>query len=307
MGDVNNTKQSFTGDPSGIVQTFPKFDIQLLCCRYWWLKNWEHNNLGFPFWRLYYNFNEGASMKFGDRVYSLNPDTIYLIAPFTNYSTWLYDYPISANKTNLVGGSLTGIDLDRRNELYRERAIAHLFIHFHLNNPNLINRPGIYTFPVSDELREIVQQLRLSLLLEDRAFNISIGYLIYSLICFLLNKLNMETWKQKSVDVRIVRLVEYMRRHLTTDLSNETLAHMVGVTPNALLRIFKSEVGVTLQNFVRKERIKQACSLFLHTDLSIDQVATQTGFANRYHFSRVFHEETKVTPAKYKKASAPAL
>jgi AraC-like DNA-binding protein len=294
-------KQTFSGDPSGIVQSFPKFDIQLLCCRYWWLKNWEHAKLGFPFWRIYYNFHEGAHISYKGEVYHLNPGTLYVIAPNTDYSTWLYDHPIPSEHYLLTGGSLTDVDERKRNSLLREGAIGHMFIHFNLNYPYVVNQPGIYAFPADKKLREMTQLIRSHLLQDNRNFDVTTEFAIYTLICSLLCSMNIDSWEENRMDIRIVRVVDYIKKHLDGDLSNEVLASKVCITPNSLLRIFKSEVGTTLQAFVRQQRIAEACSLFVHTNLSIDQVATKTGFSNRYHFTRVFHEETNTTPARYKK------
>ncbi|NLI36693.1 MAG: helix-turn-helix transcriptional regulator [Bacteroidales bacterium] len=297
------TKEPFTGDPSGTVQTFPKFTLQLLCCRYWWLLHWEHSRLGFPFWRLYYNFQEGAHIQYNGEVFDLHPGSIYLIAPNTDYSTWLYEHTIPKDSYRLTGGSLTTMDESRRGELSKDGAIGHLFIHFNLNYPYILNHPGIYRFALDENSKAMIQKIRSHLLVENKVIDAATYFAIHSLIGSSLSEMDASLWEQSPLDNRIIKIIDYIRTHLTGDLSNEALAEQVCITTNSFSRIFKEEVGMTLQNYVRQQRIDQACSLFLHSNMSIDQVANQTGFSNRYHFTRVFHEVTHTTPAKYKKGA----
>lgn len=77
----NNTSH---GDPSNIQQTFVKYDIKISCCQYWWLKSWEHKELSFPYWRIYYNNNEGAYITSNNKTIPLLPDHIYIIPPNTS-------------------------------------------------------------------------------------------------------------------------------------------------------------------------------------------------------------------------------
>jgi transcriptional regulator GlxA family with amidase domain len=43
-----------------------------------------------------------------------------------------------------------------------------------------------------------------------------------------------------------------------------------------------------------------AADLLLRTSLSIDEIAERSGFANRYHFSRVFAQRMSHPPARFR-------
>jgi len=85
------------------------------------------------------------------------------------------------------------------------------------------------------------------------------------------------------------------------DLSNEALADICKLATNAFTRLFKNEVGISPQRFVKRKRINSACVMLHHTDYSIDKIASKTGFVNRYHFTRIFTQITGLSPAKYRK------
>src|ERR1035437_1475794 len=70
------------GDPSNIPQLFSGLNINLLCCRFWWLKNWESRNMSFPYWRIYWNKSYGGVISFAGKTIELTPNQIILIPPY---------------------------------------------------------------------------------------------------------------------------------------------------------------------------------------------------------------------------------
>lgn len=94
------------GDPSDVLQTFPNYNIQLHCCRYWWLQRWEFKELSFPYWRIYHNSRPGAAVIYNGREYTLTPDKIIMIAPNTSYATRLFNHIIPKTGYSLKGGRI---------------------------------------------------------------------------------------------------------------------------------------------------------------------------------------------------------
>ncbi|PNW28459.1 helix-turn-helix domain-containing protein [Formosa algae] len=78
------------------------------------------------------------------------------------------------------------------------------------------------------------------------------------------------------------------------------MSSLINMAPNSFARLFKEEMQVTLHNFIQNRKIAKSCELFEHTDNSIEEVAYNLGFSDRYHFSRVFKAVTGLTPAVYK-------
>lgn len=296
-------ERCYTGDPSELIQSFPKFNLQMLCCRFWWIKNWEHKELSFPFWRIYNNVQKGGFMEYNRQVYEMEPGTLYLIAPNTGYSSRLYDHPIPEEEYRLTGGRISETTRKERVELIKDGAIEHLFIHFTLGYPYDHVSPGIYMFRMNKHLEDKIKQIRNYLTNNVAQFNFTIYLTLQSLICELLFNMGEEKWKYPIRDVRIARIISYIENNINEDFSNESLAELANMATNSFSRLFKEDTGVTLQSFIRKKRIHTACLLLLHSDRSIDEIAEQTGFANRYHFTRIFSQITGNTPAKYRKDS----
>ena len=83
-------------------------------------------------------------------------------------------------------------------------------------------------------------------------------------------------------------------------MSNSKLAAHVNMAPNSFARLFKEEMNITLHNFIQNRKIARSCELFEHTTKTIEDVAFDLGFSDRYHFSRVFKLVTGLTPGIYK-------
>jgi len=80
----------------------------------------------------------------------------------------------------------------------------------------------------------------------------------------------------------------------------EQLAHGLGMSDSTFRRRFKKQTGVSPVQFQAEIRINRARELLMGTDLSISEIAAQTGFETVYYFCRVFKQKTKVTPNAYR-------
>ncbi|WP_319590863.1 AraC family transcriptional regulator [uncultured Draconibacterium sp.] len=287
------------GDPSDVIQFFPKYNIQLLCCRHWWLENWEYTELSFPYWRIYHNSAEGAKIIYNDTEYSLSPNQIILIPPNTSYATRLYDHEIPKEGFSLVGGR---VDLDSvRQKMSSKPSLLHLFIHFSIGIPYDNISPGVFSFELTEHLQSKLQLIKNHLTKDHKFFSFHISLVIKALIADLLTDLPESNWDLISNDHRIISCLRYIEGNLADDLSNPILADKAKMATNAFIRLFSNEVGISIQKYIRNKRIDQACIMLHHSNLSIDEIALKTGFADRYHFSRIFKQSTSISPARYRK------
>ena len=287
------------GDPSDVIQLFPNYNIQLLCCRHWWLEQWEHTELSFPYWRVYHNNKEGAKIIYNNAVYDLSPNRIILIPPNTSYATRLYDYEIPEGGYNMKGGPVSTTFENKGAS--SKPSLLHFFIHFNIGIPYDNISPRIFNFELNDHLQSKLLLIKKHLNHDNKFFNFHISLVIKSLIADLLSNLSESNWDLISNDHRIISCLRYIEGNLADDLSNPTLADKVKMATNAFIRLFSNEVGISVQKYIRNKRIDRACIMLHHSNLSIDEIALKTGFADRYHFSRIFKQSTSISPARYKK------
>ena len=292
-------KKPDKGDPSDVLQMFPSYNLQLHCCRYWWLQHWEFNELSFPYWRIYHNSYKGAVILYDNKEYALSPDKIVMIAPNTSYATRLYDHKIPDTGYELKGGRISASVSEK--QLLEEKCILHLFIHFNIGMPYDNISPGVFIYELTDHLKEKLQVIKRHLNYEHTRFSFYSNLAIHALISDLLSDLPENSWNLITKDYRILEVLSYVENNSSDELANPVLAEQANMATNAFTRLFTKELGISPQKYVKKKRIDQACILLHHSDISVNDVAIKTGFADRYHFSRIFKQITGVSPARYKK------
>jgi len=287
------------GDPSDVLQLFPRFNLRLLCCRYWWLRKWEFKELAYPYWRIYYNKIAGASIFFEGERYELNPDKVIMIAPNTSFSTVLSGEIESGKEYELEGARMS--DQISEKNIDAMRSVLHLFIHFNLGMPYDNVSSGVFVFDLTSHLRDKINAIIDNLTVDFTRFNFYSALNIQSLIGDLLADVPEARWDLKSNDFRILEVLGYIEKNLHNPLHNELLARKADMATNAFTRLFAKETGESPQRYVKKKRIENACALLHHSNYTIDDIAVQTGFADRFHFSRIFKQITGVSPARYRR------
>jgi AraC family transcriptional regulator len=96
------------------------------------------------------------------------------------------------------------------------------------------------------------------------------------------------------------RVREYIQRSLDKDLSIESLAEVVGLSPTYFAELFRQSTGFTPHQFVSHHRIELAQQLLKHGNLTLAEVAYRCGFASQSQFTTIFRRFTGVTPGKFR-------
>ena len=100
---------------------------------------------------------------------------------------------------------------------------------------------------------------------------------------------------------RIQRVHDYVLVHFADEISLDTIADLVGMSPPAFCRYFKARANKTFSEFVAEVRIGHACKLLAASALSITQVSYESGYRTLSNFNRQFKEITGQTPSHYVK------
>jgi AraC family transcriptional regulator len=79
------------------------------------------------------------------------------------------------------------------------------------------------------------------------------------------------------------------------------LAASAGVHPVHLARSFRERYGVSVGEYVRRERLDWAAAQLTSGDTPVATVAAEAGFADQSHFTRAFKRHTGLTPGRYRR------
>ena len=105
----------------------------------------------------------------------------------------------------------------------------------------------------------------------------------------------------KNYALPVHRVMEYISRHLQEPLTVGQLAGVAERTPSYLSTLFRKETGLTISEYVRRERISMAQQLLRYTDYSCLEIAGYLCFSSDSHFSRVFRDHTGYPPSDSRK------
>lgn len=89
---------------------------------------------------------------------------------------------------------------------------------------------------------------------------------------------------------------EYINEHLHRDLKLHEVAAIAQISPYHFLRLFKQSMSITPHQYILQCRLNQAKHLLQHSELSIVEIATRTGFCDQSHLTRCFKRRIGVTP-----------
>lgn len=101
---------------------------------------------------------------------------------------------------------------------------------------------------------------------------------------------------------QVRRLVDFVEANLEADLTLEQLADVVGVSIPHLTTLFRRTMGQSVHAYVMERRVQRARALLLQRDMSIAEVALETGFAHQSHLARWMRRLLGVTPSEVLRA-----
>lgn len=100
----------------------------------------------------------------------------------------------------------------------------------------------------------------------------------------------------------VERAKEYVAEHIDESIRVVQIGEALGINENYLTGLFHKYEGITLQHYIRKEKVRQAKELLLYSSYSCREIAALLCFSTQSHFSSAFKREVGMTPAKYRES-----
>lgn len=95
-----------------------------------------------------------------------------------------------------------------------------------------------------------------------------------------------------SANPYVIQALQQLEDHYDRDLSLESVAMEIGISPFYLSRLLKAELGQTFVEYLTQVRMQEAVKLARTTRLTIKEIAERTGYQNATYFCRVFKKYT---------------
>ncbi|MGO1102151.1 AraC family transcriptional regulator (plasmid) [Priestia megaterium] len=141
---------------------------------------------------------------------------------------------------------------------------------------------------------------------ESALFEEILSNLAHSLILLLIQNFVVTSnyHNQKSVQKKSSLILTLAKLYIKDNLSNsikltDTATHL-HLSSRHLSRLFKLELGISYSEYVQNVRIQRAATLLKTTDLSIRDIAQETGFPDVHYFTRVFTASMRSSPGRFR-------
>lgn len=100
------------------------------------------------------------------------------------------------------------------------------------------------------------------------------------------------------------RAKKYIAEHISEEISRKEVADFVYLNPDYLSKLLKKETGLSFSEYVMNYRITLAKMLLQATERNIQEIAGMTGFNSASYFSKIFKQETGISPAVFRARSS---
>ena len=86
-----------------------------------------------------------------------------------------------------------------------------------------------------------------------------------------------------------------------TDLSPKSISNELNVSYSWLRKYFKQYSDISIKEYQLNLKLNKARELLMFSDLSIKEIAFETGFNSQYHFSKIFKMKKGISPIGFRK------
>lgn len=109
--------------------------------------------------------------------------------------------------------------------------------------------------------------------------------------------------KYSKIDQRILKAKQYLDEHIKEPLCLSNAANTAGISRRRFNDLFKQTYDITPNKYLVSVRVELAKNLLKVGYLSVSDIASMSGYENVYYFSRVFKENTGISPTEYRKTT----
>jgi len=109
------------------------------------------------------------------------------------------------------------------------------------------------------------------------------------------------TDNQKPIREETTHVIEIIEDYHSEKLTLDRIAREIGCSKYYLAHQFKNDTGIAIYAYLTLFRISKAKGLLENTNMSVESISEQVGFASVSNFIRTFSEYETTTPYQYRK------
>lgn len=100
----------------------------------------------------------------------------------------------------------------------------------------------------------------------------------------------------------VIRAIAIIKKQwANSELSLQSVADTLFLSPQYLSRLFRQETGDTFGSYLTQKRIQEAMRLLQNPGLKMYEIAQRTGYTSQHYFSSAFKKALGMSPVEYRK------
>lgn len=128
--------------------------------------------------------------------------------------------------------------------------------------------------------------------------------ILYTIMGYLID---ISSWKDEMTDIEdhsdfyVRKALEFIDMNYSRKLSITDISDSIGLERKYFHHVFKTRFNISPQEYIIKYRMNKACQLMRNKSLTISDIARSVGYADQFHFSKIFKKNKGMSPSIYRK------
>lgn len=210
------------------------------------------------------------------------------------------EYIVNGTPYCVCGGDIIFL----KNGCYRQRKASSGVDYISINffSEDTFDYPTLFQDGVSEIVRPILQAMdniyQYTNNLDDERFTL--------LLSCLLKQLETQLKIEKEHPL-VLKIKNYIKNNISQKITLAAISEHTFFSAVHCEMIFKQKTGLSIIEYVLKQRILIAKSLLMEGSLTLTKISEIVGFSDYNYFSRTFKKQTGYTPLAYKKNASKFL
>ncbi|MFD0679046.1 MULTISPECIES: response regulator transcription factor [unclassified Paenibacillus] len=102
----------------------------------------------------------------------------------------------------------------------------------------------------------------------------------------------------------VIKVQNYVENNISEGVTLQSLSEHLHLHPGYISKLYKSETGETIGDYLLKLRMQRASFLLATTDDKVYEIALKLGYQTTHHFINIFKRYFMVTPQEYRESRA---
>ena len=143
----------------------------------------------------------------------------------------------------------------------------------------------------------LIAQIYAEFLLSDQFSQVSTDFLLVQICDALRAKKRIDSHNIPNWVGQLKEILHYD----CTDITLQSLSKEIGIHPVHISRAAPKYLSVNLGEYIRKIKLNKAISFLLNSNMSLTEIAYESGFTDQSHFNLVFKSYYQVSPGYFRK------